>query len=87
MYLVPAAVSSVAGLRVHVSAYDRRRGRGDGDVRYGRRGLSRDGHSRTILTFNELLWIFISKMQMIKNNLGGFLDLGSEAFPKLSFNF
>lgn len=38
-YLVPAAVSSIAGLSAHVGAHHRRRGRGDGDVRHGRRDL------------------------------------------------
>lgn len=56
-YLVPAAVSSVASLRTHIGAHHRRRRRGDGDVRHGRWDLCR--HSRAVISFAQLLWIFI----------------------------
>lgn len=74
-YLVPAAVSPVAGLCAHVGAHHRWRGRGDGDVRHGRWGLSRHSNSRAVVAFAQLLWVLIPKNKDVINSVKTNADL------------
>lgn len=68
-YLVPAAVSCVTGLRAHVGAHHRRRGRGDGDVRHSGRGLCRHSDGRAVVSFAQLLWVLVPNNQIKTNGL------------------
>lgn len=63
-YLVPAAVSCVTGLRAHVGAHHRWRGRGDGDMRHSGRGLCGHRDSRAVISLAQLLWVLIPNNQI-----------------------
>ena len=66
-YLVPVAVSSVAGLRAHVCAHHRWRWCGDGDVWHGGWSCCRHSNSRAVVAFAQLLRVLVPKSHIFIN--------------------